>query len=550
MRTRHLGALLGAVAIVIGASCGGDDAGDDADTTEAASNDNADGQPSAGGDDTTRTSTSPAEGTGDEPDNEPEGSDAVLRFAWVAPSTVDPHLSTISSDLVVLYPAFDRLIHQAPNGDSVPGLASAWSFVDDGTVLELELRDDVVFQDGTPFDAETVAFNIERGQTIEGSGVAADLAVIDGVEVVDQYTVRLQLNGPAASLPLVLSGAPGMMVSPESVGAGASDAIPSGAGMYRITDYEPGVNISYEAWDSYWDPEAALLGGMEAKLIGDFVARLNGLRSDQLDVALIEPGQADEAGDAGLDVVNVKSVEFGQLQFNRSKPPLDDVAVRRAISYAIDRQALVDAVLFGWGEPDVQPYPEGFFAHSDEVEPDLYPYDPELARRTLSEAGYDDGVEFELNVPAVDFVTTTAEAIQAMLADAGIDMKIVPVEVSQFGELVYVQEQGDAVISTGFSRNDPSQMFAALFTDTLTNPGGATTPEIQQLITSSLDSSVDPEQRAETLQELSRIVAEDAMNVVLFHTERPWATAPTVSGFESYLSGKPEFRGVSIEETE
>lgn len=123
----------------------------------------------------------------------------VLNFSWGTPggSVYDPHVSTNPFVYVFLHPAYDRLVGIDDEGDPVPQLAESFEFVDDNAALVLQLRDDVVFHDGEPFNAEAVVANIERGQTLETSTVKADLASVESAEAVDEYTVRLNLSAPA-----------------------------------------------------------------------------------------------------------------------------------------------------------------------------------------------------------------------------------------------------------------------------------------------------------------------------------------------------------------
>lgn len=538
MLRRKLSAAALALVLVTGA-CGGDD---DATPEPSAPSETAAEQPGDGGPDATVAPAPTTQGGGESPGTSARG---ILRYPWVAPTSLDPHKSSIGSDKYVLYPMFDRLIHLSPDVEPIPGLATAWSFSDDGSYLELELREGVVFQDGEPFDAEAVKANIERGQTLEGSAVAGNLAVIDSVEVVDDLTVRFHLNGPAASLPNTLAGQPGMMISPAALDSPDLDLNPVGAGMYRATAYEPGVKLTLEAWDEYWDKDAQQLAGMEISIMPDFTARLNALRDDQLDTARLEPAQASEAEAAGLQVLRQDSIEIGMLSINRAKPPLDDVRVRQALNYAIDREAIVDGLFFGLGTPAVQVYPEGFLGHNPDISLDRYPYDPDRARELLEEAGVGDGFSMEINVAALDFVVAYASAIQAQLGEIGIDVTVNPVELSQYGQVVYVDANGEGTAVIGGARPDPSDTALQFQPDAFTNPGGASSPEVAALYQQSLDQTLSADERRAVLEELSETLVEQAFALVIFHPQNPWGFNERVTGLQSWKD-VIEFRGVGI----
>lgn len=551
--------MAGALALaLVTTACGGDDddaspdepTADDATTDdEPAGDEPADDEPAddePAGDEPSDDDSGDDASSGDEPGDEPAGdADGVLRYPWVAPTSLDPHKSSIGADKYVLYPMYDRLVHLSPNVEPVPGLATSWEFSDDGSYLELQLREGVVFQDGEPFDAEAVKANIERGQSLEGSSVAGNLAVIESVEVIDPLTVRFNLSGPAASLPITLANQPGMMISPAALDNPDLDQNPVGAGMYRPTSYEPGVKLTLEAWDEYWDQEAQQLGGMEIVIMPDFTARLNALRDDQLDAARLEPAQAAELESAGLNLLKQDSIEIGMLQLNRAKAPLDDVRVRQALNHAIDREAIVEGLFFGLGTPSVQIYPEGFLGHNPDVSADRYAYDPDRARELLAEAGLEDGFSMEINVAALDFVVAYAEAIQAQLGEIGVDVTVNAVELSQYGQVVYVDANGEGTAVIGAARPDPSETALQFQPGAFTNPGGASSPEVEALYQQSLDSTLTIEERDAVLQELSATLVEQAFAIVIFHPQNPWGFNDKVTGLQSWKD-VIEFRGVGI----
>lgn len=210
---------------VMAAACGSDDATDDG----------------AGS-----TATGPASTEAVEP-----AAGGVLRFGYdIALSRFDPHRSTLSQDGVTLFPTYDRLVHQDPDGNPVPGLATEWEFSDDGLALTFSLREGVTFHDGAVFDAAAVKANIERAQTVEGGSHIGDLAVITSIGVLDELEVRFLLDGAAPQLPLVLSDRAGAMVSPAAFDNGDLDVAPVGAGMYRVTEYVAGDRVVYERYET------------------------------------------------------------------------------------------------------------------------------------------------------------------------------------------------------------------------------------------------------------------------------------------------------------
>jgi peptide/nickel transport system substrate-binding protein len=539
MRRGMLGGLL-AAAIAL-AACGDDDDTTARETSPPAPSETATGTPSAG----STAATEP----GDADDVGEPGSRGTLRYGYyIALSTFDPHRANGSNDNAWLFPVYDRLVHLTPNADPEPGLAESWEFAEDGSYLEMRLREGVTFHDGEPFDAEAVRANIVRAQTLEGSAVVSLVDHITEVEVVDDHTVRLHTAYPDASLPLVLSDRPGAMISPAAFESNL-DAQPVGAGMYRVTEYREGDTAVYEAYEDYWDPSAVGLDQLVITTYIDTTTRLNALRSGQLDAAEIDPVQVADAEAAGLNLTIAPDLSFSLLQFNsRNRPELADERVRRAINHAIDRETIVEAVLQGYGEPAVQPFPSGYFAHDPDVPADLYAYDMDEARRLLEEAGYADGFAFEVVTTSTPQRVQVSEIIQASLAELGIDVTVRQIaDAGTFLDHVYGQQQGDAWMLAWGGRPDPSTTVAGLYgADSFNNPSGLTTPRVTELLQQSL-TEFDPERRTDVLQKLSAEVATSALDVVvLFFPEKIVASTDDVRDIAVWQAGRPEFRGVSM----
>jgi peptide/nickel transport system substrate-binding protein len=535
MRRGLLGGFLAAALVL--AACGDDD--DDTTAERTVAPDSTDASASTEPEDTGETT-----GTVAEP-----GSRGTLRYGYyIALSTFDPHKANGSNDNPWLFPVYDRLVHLTPTADPEPGLAESWEFAEDGSYLEMKLREGVTFHDGEPFNADAVKANIERAQTVEGSAVVTLVDHITEVEVVDEYTVRLHTEYPDASLPLVLSDRPGAMISPAAFDSNL-DSQPVGAGMYRVVEYREGDTAVYEAYEDYWDPSVVGLDRLEITTVIDTTTRLNALRSGQLDAAEIDPVQAAEAEAAGLNLTIDADLSFSLLQFNsKNRPEFADERVRRAINHAIDRASIVESVLLGYGEPSVQPFPSGYFAHNPDVPADYYAYDMDEARRLLEEAGYGDGFSFEIVTTSTPQRVQVSEIIQASLAELGIDVEIRQIaDAGTFLDYVYGQQQGDSWMLAWGGRPDPSTTVEGLYgANSFNNPSGLTTPRVTELIEESL-TEFDPERRTEVLQELSAEVATSALDVVvLFFPEKIVASTDQVQNIAVWQAGRPEFRGVSM----
>jgi peptide/nickel transport system substrate-binding protein len=495
---------------------------------------------------------------GDEPDTtvSDDGTpDAVLDrsavLRWGEPKDItswDGHRASVSQDNQILFTTYDRLVHQDAEGELVPGLATDWNFAEDGSYLELTLREGVTFHDGEPFDAEAVKANIERGKSLEDSAVQGELSPIEEVEVIDDRTVRLHLDRPAGNLPNVLTDRPGIMISPAAFDNPDLDTNPVGAGMYRVTDYRPGASITFEAYEDYWDEDAQLLAGIEYLILPDETTRMNALRSGQIDATVLTPGQTEQAESAGFVVQASATLEVHYVVINHGKAPLDQVEVRQAINHAIDRQALVDGVLFGNGQPAWQMFPEGDAAFNPEVV-DYYPYDPDRARELLAEAGVAEG---DINLQLMDLAGTPLvnqanQVLQAQLGEVGINVEIVPVERTEVVATFYQNQVGDLLQGPWGGRPSAEQVFALIYQrDGFLNPGGHLVNEEFEEAFDRAQRATTAEEREEALQAATLAVTEQGNSAPLFFPYTPLVHVERVVGLEKYVSGKIEFRGVGM----
>lgn len=522
-------AFVAASALAITA-CGGGDSGDSGATTPT----------------NAAPTTTAAGGGGDGAEEDDRDLTAVLRYAGPnPPSRMDPHRSTLSQDNDKHFLVYDRLVHQAPNGDSIPGLALSWEFIEDGTILRFVLRQGVTFHDGEKFDAATVKANIERAKTVEGGTQAGDLKVVTEVVIVDEFTVDLLLDGPAASLPLILSDRAGAMISPAAFDNADLDEIGVGAGMYRIVSHNVGSLIVMEAFEDYWDADARPLAGFEYHIMPDPATRANAVQSGAVDWALIEA----DAYDRLIAVPDLEGGLFDDLAYpnqplNRARTPLANVKVRQAINHAIDREAMVNALLRGYGEACSQPWPRGYVAFNEEIGCDYYEYNPEKAQQLLAEAGYPDGFELELlNTPPGG--TPRTEAVVAYLEAIGIKVMVRDLAPGTAGDIWLAQRQGDMLTGTWGGRPDAGQMLALQYGENgFLNPGRYRSDALEEILLKVNDQRLSPEERGVALREATRIAVEEAIDVPLYQPSLPNVWNSRVVGAEAYLSGKQEFRFV------
>jgi peptide/nickel transport system substrate-binding protein len=528
---KTLPALIIASAVII-AACGGDDGtpATTPDTTPA----------------TTPATTAPQFQTNTHHDGSAVPADDIDRDAtirvsyFVGPTSFDPAISSSSFDSPSYSLVYDRVVHLSPNADVVPGLAESWDFSEDGSKLTMKLRSGMKFHDGNPVDAAAVAANLGRNKA--GSGIG-DLAAMERIEVVDELIFTITFNRPAGAWPAVLADRAGSIASPAAFGE-ALDLRPVGAGMYKVVEYVKNARIIYERFEDYWDPEVAAAARVEYVIIPDNVAAFNSLLGGQTDWGPILATQIAEAKANGLTVISGLALNIHHLQFNRSRPFLNDVNVRRAISMAVNRDGYVEDLLRGLGSSSSQPFPAGYWGNNPEVE--IPEYNPDKAREMLRGAGVPEGHKFDMVVPNTNVYPLIAEAVRNDLLAVGIEAEIRLIEGVQTAPIFYSQASGDVLMSVFGGRFDPAQHFGLLYAESARpNPGGVTWPALDELLPAVLTGG-PPETRQPAVHAASKIVSDDAVNVILHHPFSIFAFNNKVRGAELWLIGRPEFRGLGI----
>jgi peptide/nickel transport system substrate-binding protein len=333
-----------------------------------------------------------------------------------------------ATDGPVLSIAYESITHINPDGTIGPGLATEWKYVDeDQKIFEFTLRDDAKFSDGTPVTAEAVVGWLEYYLKSENvySGL---LGKNPKFEAVDPLTVRITMTAPLPSLPFMLSEANvnwGFVASPKAVAD--PDLMKNatyGAGPYMLDPDQsvPGDHYTYVPNPHYYDKSKIRFTQVEMKAFKDPSTALQAQQAGQIDVGwTTDASTAQAAEGAGLTVVSAPFAVFYAALNSKGQKPLQDVRVRQALNYALDRKAISNALYGKYGVPSSQ------FTIPPDANPEMedhYAYDPDKAKALLSEAGYPDGFSFQIDVRADPTVTKAAELLAHYLDAVGVKTKV------------------------------------------------------------------------------------------------------------------------------
>jgi peptide/nickel transport system substrate-binding protein len=371
---------------------------------------------------------------------------ATLRLGAVkAPTIFDPAKSTAFGEYQYMAPIYDRLVQLSPSGLTVqPMLATSWKTSADGLTWTFTMRTDAKFADGTAVNADAVKLSFDRVLTSGAEYAKSQFPNVIAVKATGADTVTLTLSkGNTDLLPALASHAAGIVCPSALAAPDALASKPCGSGPYELTKASSS-EASYTRRTGYWDPEIAK--SAPAKLIltsvADQKARINGLRSDQFDAAMLyNPTSADVSGlPASIHAVLSKDSNAAEVMlFNFDQAPLSDSRVREAINMAVDRKALASLSPAGVYVPTAQMSAKGTIGYSADLNtaPSV---DIEAAKKLLAAAGYASGFSTKLMV-----VTSALEhgtAIQAMLKKIGINAEL---DVLTSGASTQWRKGGDGI---------------------------------------------------------------------------------------------------------
>jgi ABC-type dipeptide/oligopeptide/nickel transport system permease component/ABC-type transport system substrate-binding protein len=424
------------------------------------------------------------------------------------PPNLDPTSGAAAAvDSVVYGNVFEGLTRITQSGDVAPALAESWEISADGLSYVFRLRRDVRFHDDTTFDADDVRFSLERALAPDSSNAQKQLlSAIARVEVIDTYTVRLVLSRPSSLLLYFLGWGDAVMVASESAATNASR--PVGTGPFRFANWRRGVSVQLDRNPDYWGVPARL-ESVVFRFIGDPAAAYAAIRAGDIDAYPNYPAPenlAEFENDPNLKVVIGATAGKVIMAINNRRAPFDDKRVREALSHAIDRDAVIEGALFGFGEPIGSHYSRQDRAFVDLA--DRYPYDPERARTLLAEAGHADGFAVTLRLPPRPYARRSGEVIAAQLAEVGVRVDIENLEWAQWLDQVFSRREFDLTIVEHVEPMD----FGIYARDDYYF--GYSSREFKALV-AAFESATDETTQDDLLRRIQAKIADDAVNVFL-----------------------------------
>lgn len=426
-----------------------------------------------------------------------------------------------------------------------PSLATSWEANEDATVWTFQLRDDVTWHDGEPFTAEDVAFTFDL-ITTEGLGArsAGQIASLKTAEAIDDYTVEMTFEEPHGTLPIMV--AYNMGILPKHILEDQDPSEPTGylenpigTGPFEFESSTAGSNWVMTRNDEWWGGEANL-DQVVFNVVPDMNATVAQLRSGDVDVALVQPRQADTLeGVEGLTVSAVPQVNYFYVATANNVERFSSTEVRRALNYAIDKEAIIETVIRGYGTPAASPIPPALDTyHRPDIEP--YPYDPQRAREILADEGWEenadgflerDGEEFSIELSTSDGVLDgpqLAEVLKQQLEEVGIKATIDMVEFAQLWTGVFA---GEIDASVEYLVAPPSpDVFNDLSCDGGRNRFSYCNEDADELLRQAR-ATTDVEEQKELYGQFQELLNDDPPGIYLYYPQEVRVLTSRVQGF-------------------
>ena len=438
-----------------------------------------------------------------------------------------PHLDPTGAaaaaiDEVVYANIYEGLTRFDASGAILPALAESWDISDDGLSYTFTLRSGVKYHDGADFTADDVKFSLDRARGEDSTNAQKALfAAIDSVNVIDDTTVEITLTKPNGALLFNLAWGDAIIIDESDVET--LQQSPVGTGPFKFSNWVQGDRVEIVKNPDYWG-DAVALEKATFKFISDPTAAFAAMMAGDVDAFPVFPAPENLAqfeADPRFKVIVGSTEGETILSTNNKEGPLADVRVRKAIAHAIDRQAIIDGAMFGFGTPI-----GSHFAPHNPAYVDLTgnsAYDPDLSKKLLAEAGYAEGFSTTLKLPPPSYARRGGEIIAAQLREVGIETEISNLEWAQWLEQVF---RGKDYGLTIVSHTEPMDI------------GIYARPEyyfqyddpVIRAMNVGLDALTDPVERKAVLQAMQERISENYVNGYLFQLAKTGVANAKIDG--------------------
>ncbi|HEX6540786.1 MAG TPA: ABC transporter substrate-binding protein [Ktedonobacterales bacterium] len=454
--------------------------------------------------------------------------------------TLDPLKSTALVDREVMFNIYDTLVTVDAQNKIQPGLASSWSYPSP-TQIAFTLRSGIQFQDGTPFNAAAVVTNINRILNTASSPRHSELSTVTSVKAVDDLHVQFDLKQPFSPLLANLTDRAGMILSPAVIQSQgdqiANNPAKAGTGPFQFVSWTKGDHLTLERNPHYWQKDSSgnalpYLAKVNYRPITNESVMFTNLQTETINVAQVISPTDVQATKQNQSLVykQIPGLSFYGMELNTKTAPLDNVHVRRAVEWAVDRQEILNSVLHGIGVEAQGPVSPSSWAYDASIKP--YSHNVDKAKAELSQAGMSSGVSFTLLISSGSpLLQQQAQFLQSELKPAGITVNI---KQETFATLLddTSSHHFQAALLGWSGRPDPDgNMYGWFHTGGGFNDTQYSNAHVDALLDDARTSS-DQSKRTSDYQQAEKLILDDAPYVFLYHGVASQISTKNVQNFQ------------------
>nr|WP_304710478.1 ABC transporter substrate-binding protein [uncultured Acetatifactor sp.] len=445
--------------------------------------------------------------------------------------SLDPHKATAAGTKEIIFNIFEGLVKPDENGNLINAVASDYTISEDGLVYTFTLRDNVKFHNGNVVTAEDVKYSLERvSGLLDGTPLISTLSTIKSVDILDEKTVQVTVEN--ANTELIYS----FVAAIIPAGSGEDEtADPIGTGPFSFVSYKPQQGIVLAKNPDYWQEGLPYLDQVEFKIINSADTALLELQGGTIDFyAYLTDSQA-QALQGSHQVISSPTNMVQALFLNNAVEPLNDVRVRQAISYALDKESINDFVGGGNGtllSSAMLPTLKEYYVDLN----DTYgtTANVEKAKELMAEAGYADGFDMEIAIVSTyEFHMQTGEVIVEQLKEIGINATIKGMENSSWLDEVYNGRQFDATITALTCDMTPGYLMNRFQTESSKNFINFQSAEYDEIYAKA-QAALDPDEKAGYYKELQKILCDEAGSVFIQAPANQTAISSKLEGYKFY----------------
>ena len=472
----------------------------------------------------------------------------TLKVAMSAdPTGLDPSTSRGGGDHNWLYSIFDNLVNNDPKFQVSKGIAAKWEIVDDLTVAFTIPETGFTYHDGTPFSIEDIKYTIERHlDPATKSFAAGSLSSVDRVELPDSTHAVIKLKTLTASLYTILGDRAGMIMSPTPTKKGGANFTnkPVGSGPFKLDSWALDASAKLSKFAAYRTKDYPHMDNIDVQIVPNSSVQFANLRSGNADLIFVDAKDVSAAkSDSAIQFVQYPSTAYSQVNLNLSQPPLNDIRVRQALTYSLNRKAILEGIYFGIGELANGPITAASWAYNESLKP--IEEDLAKAKQLLAAAGHADGLTFDLLITPNEIDTALSAMLKSQWARAGITVNLVS-RTSEQATVEY-RDQKFPMFLVGFSgRADPDLTIY----DNFHSAGAFNRASFNKAYTleesqKTLDAKIvkarqvyDQAQRKVLYNDIQKQMVENAHCILFTHRSNLVGMSKRVRGFTPYGDGK------------